>query len=151
MNASQSINGAKPAQNVTRGVGNQTSNFFTDALFPISNHWSLQAGAGIISDHSTSDATALLAGSSTDRTSANAVVTSRYYFIDHSVVSAPLTQNPDQCPSLAFIVSGQDSIYREGTNNLNGNKTPQQGGLNQNLSFGGDTRLPGFRRCHVTC
>ena len=142
VNASQTKTASPGSPSQTRSISNQSLDFTTDALFPVTDAVSLQAGGGLTSDQSSSEPTPLLAGSSLDRTSATAFLLGRYFFLDHSLTGSAPQDNPDQWPSITLMASGADSIYRQQTDILSGNKVPREGSLEQSITFSEDTRLP---------
>lgn len=134
----------------TRDLSRQSENFFTDALFPLTNSISVQAGGGLTSTLNKADELTLKvfnttvddAATSNDTALATGLLSVRYYFLDVNLTGAELKDNPDHWPSAALTASGNDSIYREQTNTTDGVSTPLPGTHTQSLTFTGDTRLP---------
>jgi hypothetical protein len=134
----------------TRNLSLQSENFVTDALFPLTNSLSLQAGGGITSNLNKADqlqlkalsTTVNLAATSNDVALATAFVTLRYYLVNVNLTGTELTDNPDHWPSFAVTASGDDSIYREQTNTTDGVSTPLPGTHTQTVTLEGQSRLP---------
>src|SRR5712691_8364837 len=68
---------SKSGAQESRDVENQNLDFSTDALFPLINAWSLQAGAGMTSNLNKSDESTLASASSLDTAMVNAFLSSR--------------------------------------------------------------------------
>jgi len=138
------------ADSATRNLSRQSEDFVTDALFPLTNSLSLQAGGGITSTLNKADELALkelgtsvsLAATTNDTALATAFLTLRYYFLDLNLTGTELTDNPDHWPSVALTGSGSDSIYREQTNTTAGVSTPLPGTHTQTLTAASEVRLP---------
>jgi hypothetical protein len=134
----------------SRNLGGQSGDFFADALFPLTNSLSLQAGGGITSSLNKADelqlaalgTTVNLPATSNDTALAKALLSVRYYFLDVPLTGKELTDNPDHWPSVALTASGNDSIYREQTNTTDSVSTPLPGTHTQDLSLASDVRLP---------
>jgi hypothetical protein len=134
----------------SRNLSSQSENFSTDALFPLTNSISIQAGGGITSNLNKGDELTLkalttsvdLAASSNDVALATGLLAFRYYFLNVNLTGVDLTDNPDHWPSTAVTASGDDSIYREQTNTVSGVSTPLPETHTQSLTFASDTRLP---------
>jgi len=134
----------------TRDLSGHTGQFVADALFPLNDRLSVQGGGGITTTVDRADALALLANktsvslanTTTDTSLATAFMSLRYYFLDCNVGHA-LTDNPDQWPSLALRISGNDSIYRNQTNTATNGATSVARNSRSYLIGGGiDARVP---------
>ncbi len=113
-----------------------------EAILPVSDALTIQAGTGFLYSQSTADAGPHLPGTAADIRSVTYDAVARFYGVEEPLVDRDTSRNPDRWPSFALNVSGNESISQSNAVSLNNVGRSRDDQATSLTSVGGELRLP---------